>query len=105
MWAQFAILFAGLALWSTKISICFFILALIRRTHKYMRYTAYALMAITSTTSIIQIVLWSLQARPLEKLWNPTVPGTFASKKQLVNSIITVTGEFLLFYSNSGADN
>lgn len=92
MWGQLAILFACLALWSTKISICFFILQLIRRTHKSMRYVAYALIAITSTTSTCQIILWALQARPLEKLWDFEVPGTIASKKQLVDSIITFTG-------------
>lgn len=89
--SQMTILFAALAAWAVKISISFFILRLIRGTHKHLRWATYFLVTITSGSIVIQIILWSLQARPLEKLWKPEVPGTVAGKQMLVNSIYFYT--------------
>ena len=84
---ELAILFATLALWATKTSISFFILRLIQGTHRYLRWATYALIALTSTTAFTTVVLWATQASPLQKLWNPEVPGTLASPQKLVVSI------------------
>lgn len=94
MLSQYAIVTACFALWSVKISICFFILALIRGTHKRLKQVIYALIAITTASSLCQILLWGLQAKPLKKLWKPEVPGTVASKRTLVISIIVFTCGF-----------
>lgn len=90
--SQYNILLANISLWAVKISICFFILLLVQGVHRHTRWVIYGLMAVTTTASTCQGILWELQARPLRKLWNPDVPGTVASVQNLVNSIITFTG-------------
>ncbi|KAF2794308.1 hypothetical protein K505DRAFT_224421, partial [Melanomma pulvis-pyrius CBS 109.77] len=80
-WGQYAILFACLALWAVKISICFFMLSLIRGVHERARWVIWGLIVITTTTSACQAVFWGTQARPLKKLWEPQIPGKVASRK------------------------
>jgi hypothetical protein len=92
-WNQFGILFANLAIWSVKISICFFILSLIRGTHRRSQWIIYGLITITCIAHGCQTIVWATQARPLEKLWHPEVPGTVSSKKTLVDAIIAFTGK------------
>jgi hypothetical protein len=91
--SQYNILFANISLWAVKISICFFILLLIKNIHNRTRYVVYTLIGITTTASFLQGVLWGTQARPLQKLWNPDIPGHVSSVKTLVNSIIAFTGK------------
>ncbi len=99
--SQYNILFANISLWAIKISICFFILSLIQDVHGRSKKVIYALIAITTTASTIQGVLWGLQAKPLQKLWKPELPGEVKSVKILVNSIIVFTCEPLdVFYCN-----
>ncbi|KAH8688696.1 hypothetical protein BGW36DRAFT_352691 [Talaromyces proteolyticus] len=89
--SQYNILFANISLWAVKISICFFILLFIKNIHDRTRYIIYTLIGITTTASFLQGVLWGTQARPLQKLWNPDIPGDVSSVKTLVNSIIAFT--------------
>jgi hypothetical protein len=92
MWNQLGILFANLAIWAVKLSICLLILSLIRGAHYRSRWTIYGLMCITSIAHGCQTLVWAIQARPLAKLWNPKIPGKIASRRTLVNSIIAFTG-------------
>jgi hypothetical protein len=91
--SQYNILFANISLWAVKMSICFFILLLIKNIHDRTRYVIYTLIGITTTAAFLQGVLWGTQARPLQKLWNPDIPGHVSSIKTLVNSIIAFTGK------------
>ncbi|KAI0449202.1 hypothetical protein F5B21DRAFT_509398 [Xylaria acuta] len=103
-YSQYNILFAILSLWAVKISICFFILGLIRDTHSRSRRILYGLITVTTLGSLIQSVFWGTQAKPLEKLWNPEIPGTYASPQTLVITISLFTAIFSitdLFYAVS----
>ncbi|TGJ81755.1 hypothetical protein E0Z10_g7010 [Xylaria hypoxylon] len=103
-YSQYNILFAILSLWAIKISICFFILGLIRDTHNRSRWILYGLILVTTVGSLIQSVFWGTQAQPLEKLWNPEIPGTHASPTTLVITISLFTAIFSitdLFYAVS----
>jgi hypothetical protein len=77
--AQLAVGIANWAICAVKLSICFFLLGIIRGTHKYYRWAIYALIAVTSITAFVGSVLWGTQARPLAKLWDPRIPGTRVS--------------------------
>ncbi|KAH0594227.1 hypothetical protein MHUMG1_08066 [Metarhizium humberi] len=89
--SQYNILFANISLWAVKISVCFFILALIQGVHRRTTWIVYALIAITTTASTCQGIFWGLQASPLRKLWEPDIPGEVKSVKTLVTSIIAFT--------------
>ncbi|EFY88296.1 O-methyltransferase, putative [Metarhizium acridum CQMa 102] len=89
--SQYNILFANISLWAVKISVCFFILALIQGVHRRTAWVVYALIAITTTASTCQGIFWGLQANPLRKLWEPDVPGEVKSVRTLVTSIIAFT--------------
>lgn len=91
--SQYNILFANISLWAVKISVCFFILALIQGVHRRTTWIVYALIAITTTASTCQGIFWGLQASPLRKLWEPDIPGEVKSVKTLVTSIIAFTSE------------
>lgn len=100
--SQYLILMANIALWAVKISISLFVLHLIKGTHVIMTRILYALIVITTASSLGQAIFWGLQARPFHKLWNPDVPGTVQSIDTLVRSIIVFTCElpcpgFVLF--------
>lgn len=97
MWNQFGILFANLAIWAVKMSICFFILALIRGTHHRSQWIIHGLIAMTCLAHGCQTIVWACQARPLEKLWHPEVPGKVAPRRTLVDSIIAFTGMCLAY--------
>ncbi|RYP08959.1 hypothetical protein DL764_001570 [Monosporascus ibericus] len=89
--SQYNILLANIALWAVKISICFFILALVKDVHRRTKWIVYGLIAVTTTASTCQGIFWGLQAKPLRKLWMPEIPGEVASIETLVHSIITFT--------------
>ena len=65
-----------MALWATKISICFFLLAIIKGTHVRFVWLIRILMAFTTASQFVAALLWGLQAKPLPRLWDPRVPGT-----------------------------
>ncbi|KAI1208160.1 uncharacterized protein F4807DRAFT_431817 [Annulohypoxylon truncatum] len=102
--SEYTILFAVIDIWAVKISICFFILSLIRDSYRRSKWVIYGLMALTTIASFVQGMIWGLQARPLERLWKPGIPGTTASPKTLVVMIITCTALFSftdIFYALS----
>jgi hypothetical protein len=90
-YSQYLILMATIALWAVKISVSLFILQLIKGTHKIATRIIYGLITITTLCSIGQGIFWGLQARPLQKLWTPDIPGTVQSIETLVRSIIIFT--------------
>ncbi|KZZ94249.1 integral membrane protein [Moelleriella libera RCEF 2490] len=91
--SQYNILLANIALWAVKISVCCFLLSLVQVAHQRTRWIIFGLIAITTVASTTQGILWGLQARPLEKLWNPDIPGEVSDIKTLVLSIIAFTSE------------
>jgi ABC-type transport system involved in cytochrome c biogenesis permease subunit len=94
---QLGVLMAALAIWSIKISVCFFLLALLRDTNKRFRQFLWALMFFTTVTTFIGLLLWGLQARPLERLWDPRVKGTRGSSHDYLKVVYVFYGMFLSF--------
>lgn len=87
----YTLLFINIALWATKMSIAFFILGLLRNVHKRTKWVCYGLMILTTVSAICHGVFWGIQARPIQKLWMPEIPGTVASRDTIIISIITFT--------------
>ncbi|KAF1955017.1 hypothetical protein CC80DRAFT_549732 [Byssothecium circinans] len=83
---------AALAIYSIKVSVCFFLLALLRDVHRRFRIFIWSLMAFTTISTFIGLLLWGLQAHPLERLWDPRVKGT----RQPSQQFLTV---FYIFYA------
>ncbi|MCJ1333929.1 hypothetical protein MMC10_010635 [Thelotrema lepadinum] len=86
-YGQLAILNAFFAMWSVKLSVCFFLLGIIRGTHKYFRIAIYSLIGLTTAASFIGCLLWGLQANPIAKLWDPSIPGTKTSPETFLVSV------------------
>jgi len=100
---QCNIIFAVIALWAVKISICFFILTLIRDAYHRTVYVVYGLMAVTTLTtlgSVVQSIVWSTQEMPLQNFWDSDIPGTMGKPDILVITISIFTGKsFRILYS------
>ena len=73
---QLGVLMATIAIWSIKVSVCFFLLGLLRDVHKRFRLFIWVLMAFTTLSTSIALLLLGLQAHPLERLWDSRVKGT-----------------------------
>lgn len=92
-WAELAELFAVIANWGTKVSICFFLLRLIKRTNPITRYCIWTLLALNTITALVTCILWGVQARPIQSLWDPSIPGKHLSANIAVNSDYATAGE------------
>ncbi|CRG83866.1 hypothetical protein PISL3812_01222 [Talaromyces islandicus] len=105
--AKYSQLAVGVANWSigvVKLSVCFFLLNLIRGTHKRFRWAIYGMIALTFSFTLIGAILWGTQARPLAKLWDPRIPGTRGSTEDflIVVYIVYAFGCFTdVFYALS----
>ena len=67
---------AAIAIWSIKVSGCFILLEVLRDVHKRFRLFIWVLMAFTTLSTSIALLLLGLQAHPLERLWDSRVKGT-----------------------------
>ncbi|TGO77631.1 hypothetical protein BELL_0097g00030 [Botrytis elliptica] len=83
-YSQLAVCIAGLAICAIKCSVCFFLLNIIKGTHRRFTISIYILLAFTVVSSFISLLLWGLQATPIEKLWDPRVKGTKVSGKRFL---------------------
>ncbi|RDA90769.1 hypothetical protein CP533_3626 [Ophiocordyceps camponoti-saundersi (nom. inval.)] len=66
--SQDAVTLSTISVWAVKMSVCFFLLALIEKAHRRARWIVFALMAFMTVGSVCQCLIWGLQARPLIKL-------------------------------------
>ena len=73
---QLSVCLAVFANCAIKMSICFFLLGIIKGTHVVFVRLIWIVMAIVTATTFIGTLLWGLQAKPLPKLWDPNVHGT-----------------------------
>lgn len=86
-YCQLGVVMAILAICSIKISVCLFLLGLVRDIHRRFIQFLWALMAFTTVTSFVALVLWGTQANPIEKLWDPRVKGTRRSSHDFLNVV------------------
>ncbi|CAF9931902.1 MAG: hypothetical protein ALECFALPRED_005123 [Alectoria fallacina] len=94
-YAQIAVIVAAIAIWAVKISICFFLLAIIKGTHAYFVWFIRIIMGFTTASQFVVSLLWGLQAKPLPKLWDPRIPGTRDSAKGFLVVIYIYYGNCL----------
>ena len=90
---QLGVVMAAIAIWSIKVSVCFFLLALLRDTHRRFRLFLWILMAFTTITTFIGLLLWGLQAHPIERLWDPRVKGTRKSSHDFLHVVYVFYGK------------
>jgi hypothetical protein len=88
------VLFAVLAKCVIKLSICFFLLNIIKGTHRRFVLAIRILMGLTVVTTFICALLWGLQARPIEALWTPSMEGVRQSPEQFLVSVYVIYGKF-----------
>lgn len=77
--AQLAVIIANWAIWAVKLSVCFFLLNIMRSVHNHFRWAIYSLIITTSITALLASILWGTQAQPIAKLWDPRIDGTRVS--------------------------
>ncbi|CAL8577739.1 hypothetical protein XPA_003558 [Xanthoria parietina] len=59
-----------------KISVCLCVLRLIDRARRRLSQFLWVLIGIVAVSHVIQVLIFLLQCRPLNALWNPKVKGT-----------------------------
>ena len=59
----------------TKISICLFLLRIFGKNNKIWRWGLYSIMAFSVATNLASIAVIYPSCRPVQKFWNPEVPG------------------------------
>lgn len=74
-WSLFSQIFISISLGLTKISVCIFVLRIIDKAQRRFSQFLWVLIAFVTVTHIIQFVLFLVQCRPLEAVWNPFVRG------------------------------
>ena len=60
----------------TKISICLFLLRIFGKNKKIWRWGLYSIMAFSIATNLGSVAVIYPSCRPVQKLWNPGLPGT-----------------------------
>ena len=71
----------GLATTFVKLSVCFFILRMIGRTQKPVRYMIYVNLAILLPFTVAVTVVQDVACVPFSKLWTPRKPGKCLDKE------------------------
>ena len=89
-YAQLAVIVAIWAKCAIKLSICCFLLNIIKGTHRKVMLAIKILMGLTILTSFISAVLWGLQARPIEALWDMRIPGHRESPEQFIDTLYVI---------------
>ncbi|RYP22271.1 hypothetical protein DL765_001785 [Monosporascus sp. GIB2] len=97
--SQYNILFANIALWAVKISICFFILALVQDVHQRSKWIIYGLIAVTTTASTCQAI------NSVTDLFYALAPIYFFGRLQISLwrklVVLGLTGSGLLVFASS----
>lgn len=60
----------------TKISICLFLLRIFGKNKKIWKWGLYSIMAFSIATNLGSVAVIYPSCRPVQKLWNPGLPGT-----------------------------
>lgn len=74
-WSLLAQIFISINLGLTKISVCIFILRLIKTAQRKLTRFIWVLMSFIVATHIVQVVLFIIECRPIEAAWNPLIKG------------------------------
>ena len=75
MWGWISQVTAILDLIFARIAVASFLLLLQERTRHWSRYPLYLVGAVQTVISILSVTFIFKQCTPVEKLWNPSLPG------------------------------
>lgn len=78
----------------TRLSICLFLLRIFRSVREW-RLSLYAIMAFTVATTIAPVVSFIAQCQPIQKQWDPFLPGNCWSPLVVVRINYFGGGEYL----------
>lgn len=92
-YAQLAVLMAWIAVWATKVSVCFFLLRLVSGNHSKFVSFLWMLTAFTTITTLVTAIMWGVQARPLAALWDPGMDGYVEGPRPWIISADVLYGE------------
>lgn len=104
LWSWIAQIVAILCLVVGRIAVISFLLALQERTHRNGRRLLYVVGTLQGVINVVEVVLILKQCEPIQKLWDPSVPGTCNMIKicsqvgYLQGSIGAFADLFLAFY-------
>ncbi|KAG6993885.1 hypothetical protein G7Y79_00050g086220 [Physcia stellaris] len=104
LWSWIAQIVAILCLVVGRIAVISFLLALQERTHRNGRRLLYVVGTLQGLINVVEVVLILKQCEPIQKLWDPSVPGTCNMIKicsqvgYLQGSIGAFADLFLAFY-------
>jgi len=98
-WALASEIQAVVGVMITKISVCWFVLRLLGKTHRWMRRVIWACMGLSFVTALMYVLSQAFVCIPLEAYWNPRVHGRCISKQTISNillptNIVNVVTEF-----------
>ena len=104
LWSWIAQILAIISLVVGRIAVISFLLILQQRTHPIGRRLLYAVGSLQGIINLVEVVLILKECTPIEKLWDPSVPGTCGLIKIcsqvgfLQGSIGAFADLFLAFY-------
>ena len=76
LWSWIAQIVAILCLAVARIAVIAFLLSLQQRTHRKARWLLYIVGALQGVINVIEVVLILKQCDPIQRLWDPSVPGS-----------------------------
>lgn len=74
-WGLFSQVFVSISLGLTKISVCVFMLRVVDNAQKRITRFLWVLIGFVAAAHFVQVLLFLVQCRPLEALWNPFLKG------------------------------
>jgi hypothetical protein len=83
MWTDIAQLQNFIALFFIRLSVCIFLLRLLSRTHKNLRYTIFCAIGLNLAATILIVFTFSFQCIPLSGAWNKTIAARCFAKSTL----------------------
>lgn len=75
-WSQLAQIANVLGIGLVKVSVCLCVLRLIDRARRRLSQFLWVLIAFVAVSHFVQILLFLLQCRPFNAMWNPKIKGT-----------------------------
>ena len=72
-WISLSEVITNVVTWFVKLSICFFVVRLVKGTQRYLVIGIWFLVALVTVSSLVSVIVFLVQARPIEGIWNPNV--------------------------------
>ena len=74
-WSLFAQIFIVCTLGLTKVSVCIFVMRIVDKAQRRFTHCLWALIGFITISHLVQIILFLVQCRPIEAVWNIFIQG------------------------------